>query len=115
MPIDRNEMRPLKYTVYVNDFQFPLAICIKIWLNNPHFSVFIGPIWDCCEPLNKHTWIFNTIVDEWEEQENPGYMKSFHSGYIWIFFQENRVIPWGSFAQTWTTLNALWVHSTETR
>ena len=53
MVIDRNGINPMKYTVYVNDLQFLLAICIKIQVDHPYLC--FCPIWNCCEPLNMHT------------------------------------------------------------
>jgi len=42
--IHGNKMSPTEYTIYMNDFKFPLTICAEIWLNNPQSSVFVGSV-----------------------------------------------------------------------
>ena len=70
-----HEMCSMKNGVQMNDWHYMIFLSIKIWLHNPHVSVWTCLITNCRQPCQQSAQISDGVMFDLEKQFNLSCMQ----------------------------------------
>src|SRR5882762_9036886 len=87
---------------------------IEVWLYYPHSSVFIWPISNTREPVNKGAGVCDATVSKRKKKSNTCHIKATHAVFVWVGVDKHAIVPWRALTPGRCCTNMLATHASNT-
>ena len=104
-------MSSTEYAVKMDYNQMWPSIFTDFGFHHPEASFVFWFITDDREPLNKSTWIRNTLMHERKKKENTSNIQPTHPWQFWTCIDKNTIISSMTLSPSWSRANVFTPHA----